>query len=269
MDLVTVGLLVDPGLPEKIARSIPDQLSRTLTQEFDDGVRWEVEISQETLPLTADGAIPLLDHADRLLETHDWDYVIYLTDLPCSHDDTPMSSQVSTSVGAALISLPTLGSIRVRVKVCRLVGALIHSLRTEDEGAPSSTAIRRALGRLAFISVVVVSALTVWLVVHNGLWNRLRTTDTPRQALRDNVSTLVTVGLSIGLMYVLLWLLLFLLALVTVTPDVDAIVRVTAGACSDRSGPAGSRGRYRWAGWHRRGRSPRTPVVVGTRRREP
>ncbi len=71
-------------------------------------------------------------------------------------------------------------------------------------------------GRLAMISVVVTAALSGWLVVHNGLWNRIRGADAPDHALRDNASTVITVWLSVALMYVLLWVLLFLVGLAVI-----------------------------------------------------
>ncbi len=294
---VTVGLMADPGLPEKTARALTDGLSRDLAKEADTGarVRWVVEVSRETLPLTADGEIPLLDHAGRLRDAHGWDYLVYLTDLPRSHEGEAMLCEASAAAGAALISLPALGALQLKARARKLSTALVLSVRAGTEDYPSPTAVRQALGRvavrrvgpvrdsdaayivlpgrvnqwrllsvmirntrpgrllpelagcvaaatatgafgifytsiwnmsdalsparLAMISLVVTAALSGWLVVHNGLWNRIRGADTPGHALRDNVSTAITVWFSVALMYVLLWGLLFLVGLAVIATD--------------------------------------------------
>jgi hypothetical protein len=292
--IVRLGLLADPGLPEKVARSLTDGLTQDLAGEAPDGarIRWVVEVSRETLPLTTDGEIPLLDHAGGLRDAHGWDYLVYLTDLPRSHEGDPMLCEASAAAGAALVSLPTLGAWRLKAKARKLITALVLSVRDGTEDYPSPVAVRQALGRaavrrvdpagdsdasyivlpgranqwrllfgmirnnrpgrllpalascvaaaaatgafgifyasiwnmsdalhpgrLAMISVVVTAALSGWLVVHNGLWNRIRGADAPDHALRDNASTVITVWLSVALMYVLLWVLLFLVGLAVI-----------------------------------------------------
>lgn len=72
------------------------------------------------------------------------------------------------------------------------------------------------LSRLIVISVLVISALSTWLIVHNGLWNRIRGSAAPRNARRDNLATVITVWLGTAMMYVLLWGALFLTALAVI-----------------------------------------------------
>jgi hypothetical protein len=148
---LTVGVLADPGLPEKVARSVTDELPRELADQStsDARVRWDVEVNPETLPLTAEGGIPLLDQAGRLRHEHGWDYVIYLTDLPRSHGGDPMLCEASADAGAALVSLPALGIDHYSHKARRLLAALVLSLRAGTEDHPTPTAMHQALGRTA------------------------------------------------------------------------------------------------------------------------
>lgn len=283
MQTLTVGLLADPGLPAKLAGAVADRLSRELSDGAE--VRWNVEVSRETLPLEPDGVIPLLDHAPRLRSSHDWDYVVYLTDLPRSHGGEPMLCQVSASAAAALVSLPPMGIRRLGSRVRKLLATLVRSVLDGTEEYPSAAAARTAVGhgpvrrvspddggdvsyivlpgrlnrwrllggmvrsnrpgrllpalassmaaaaatgafgifyaaiwnmsdalsapRLAMVSVVVISALSAWLIVHNGLWNRAGRAEEPWRARLDNAATIITVWLSVAMMYLVIWSVLF------------------------------------------------------------
>lgn len=75
-------------------------------------------------------------------------------------------------------------------------------------------------GRLALISVVVIAALSSWLILHNGLWtttgSTVRNTFAGRQAAWDNAATVITVGLSVALMYAILYLVLLISAVAVI-----------------------------------------------------
>ena len=104
--------MADPGVPNRVARAIADDLADDLRREL--GGRWRVDVDQETLPLGPDGEIRLTEHAPRLLQQHDWDFVLYLTDLPTRPGGVPQLYDVSGSTAAALVSLPVLGVLRER-----------------------------------------------------------------------------------------------------------------------------------------------------------
>ncbi len=106
---MTIGLMADPGLPEKITTLLAQDLQRDLGEQLDGHVQWQVESARGTLPLTAEGDIPLIDHAPRIRDEHGWDYLIYLTDLPRTHDGEPMVCELSTGARAALLSCPPWG----------------------------------------------------------------------------------------------------------------------------------------------------------------
>lgn len=72
--------------------------------------------------------------------------------------------------------------------------------------------------RLAAVSVSVVSALSAWLIVRNGLWTRRRNL-APQSGTLDNASTVVTVWTAVALMHVVLFIGLAALAGVVVEPS--------------------------------------------------
>ena len=295
METLTVGILADPGLPEKTARSLVKALSTDLGSQAGSEVEWAVEVSQESLPVTAQGNVPLLEHAEQLRAGHGWDQVIYLTDLPRSQGRDILLCEYSAAHRAALVSLPALGVWRVGVKVRRLITDLVPAAQDGANDRPNSfmegagprlgifrptslsqsgdasyvllpghlnavflvagmvlnnrpgrllkalagciaaAAATGAFGifyasvwnmsdalhpsRLASISLVVISALSSWLILHNRMWDGVRGSSVPRLALRDNIATIITVWLGTAMMYLLIWGLLFILGLAVIAAD--------------------------------------------------
>lgn len=295
MRMITVGIMADPGLPVKVAHRISEDLPRALSERSGPEVSWEVEVSRETLPLTAQGEIPLIDRARQLRERYGWDCVVYLTDLPRAHDQEPMVCELSSTARAALVCLPALGAYRLRARTRKLLVTLVQAVEGGTEDFPSTAAVWSAVGyrvvrrapspgggdtsyvvlsgranrlrllagmvrsnrpgrllpalsscvaaaaatgafgifyasiwnmsdalspaRLAGISVVVIAALSGWLIAHNGLWNNIGDAADRWRAGLDNASTVITVGLSVALMYLVLWAVLFVVGVAVIAAD--------------------------------------------------
>lgn len=138
-----VGLMADPGVPSRIAVAIADDLSDDLNREL--GGHWRVEVDEETLPLGPDGEIRLTEHSPRLLQQHNWDFVLYLTDLPTGADGAPLLYDVSGASAAALVSLPVFGAFRVQSKVRALARSLVCASSGRDGlGAPGTDGLPAA-----------------------------------------------------------------------------------------------------------------------------
>lgn len=286
---LTVGLLADPGVPERVATNIAGDLAERAFQES--GRRWHVEVSEETLPLAPDGNIHLAKYAPELRQRYGWDYVVYLTDLPRYVDQHPMLCQVSAEARATLISLPPLGSVRLAARTRDLVMVLLREATAGAAESPPTAAVDSALGgvdvqempssdedsstlvlvgwyapmrmlsgmlrsnrpgsllpalkgsiaaavatgafgifygtiapladalapwRLVIISVLVIGALSAWLIISNRLWNPGRDSAGTWRHFLDNTSTIITVGVSVLLMYVILVAVMLTMSLVIV-----------------------------------------------------
>lgn len=140
-----LGLQADPGVPARLAGRIADDLAAQLSRTSDR--QWRVDVSAGELPLAPDGTIPLLASAPQLLEKHGWEYLVYLTDLPRYLESRPVLSEVSADARAALISLPSLGALRVAERTRRLVVELIDAAAAAR--SPDVAAIENALGGAA------------------------------------------------------------------------------------------------------------------------
>ncbi|GAB3666398.1 hypothetical protein GCM10027591_15250 [Zhihengliuella somnathii] len=125
----TVGIMADPGLPEivvgRVRRAVEDDL-----REYD-GDGWEVVVEGGALPLDSDGDIPLMERAEALISQREWDYLIYVTDLPRTYNGQPMAYELDLSTGAALLTLPSFGWWRLRARLRTMLSDLALTLDRE------------------------------------------------------------------------------------------------------------------------------------------
>ena len=130
-----IGIMADPGLPQKSLQSAADELAETLREEVDDTIDWRVDVSREAFSLTPDGDIPLMDEAEDLRRRYQWDLVIYLTELPRYLDEDPLLCELSVSNRAALVSLPAMGARRLSARIRKLLVVLIQAAQHDDPGS--------------------------------------------------------------------------------------------------------------------------------------
>lgn len=167
--------MADPGLPEAVARSVAENLALDLNRLSEsEPVEWVVDVSRDTMPLTAQNEIPLADHAPRLRREHDWDYVIYLTDLPRSLDGNSIVCEVDVPGHSALISLPALGAVRVKSRTRKVLRELVRSMQQEISGHSSAVASDREFGRRWWRRVRREDSMESYDVVLTGPFSRPR-----------------------------------------------------------------------------------------------
>ncbi|MDA8369091.1 MAG: hypothetical protein M0026_04405 [Nocardiopsaceae bacterium] len=299
---VTVGLVADPGMADRIAERVAADLPDTLSAEVDDTVSWRVETDCEELTLNDQGNIPIRKIAHRMMAERRWDYLVALTDLPRHIETHPVLSSFSTAHRTALISLPAAGGlwprrhvrqavvyflgeaaaalgakepsgvareprspvtlaspihrlpvakkdmehhdtytalIGVRGKARMLFGMvrgnrpwrLIPSLSSALAAATATAAfgvfygsiwaIADALSplRLALISAFALTAMTVWLIAYNDLWERPSEQSAQKESVLYNTVTIVTVVFGVVCMYALLFTATLIGVLIVIDPQ--------------------------------------------------
>ena len=134
---VTLGLIPAPDIPEKIARELASKLPELLTDRVDGDVSWEVAVVVDPLTGTDREAPEILDVCRERRHSEGWDLALYLTDLPVYRSGTLVVADVSTKRGVAGLSLPALGTIRLRPKAQELTLQLVQELyeKTKEPGA--------------------------------------------------------------------------------------------------------------------------------------
>lgn len=151
--VTVVALLADPDTPTEIARRVARTLPDRLAEKAGQGRRFEVRVVSE--PFTAGTEDPptlirrLMDRAG----TENWDIVVALTDLPLHSHGRKLVVDLSHEHGLALLSLPTLGGLRLETRARQAVEEAVLTLAapqtTGTEGQPPSRPLGRFVSRLA------------------------------------------------------------------------------------------------------------------------
>ncbi|MFD7941526.1 hypothetical protein [Streptomyces sp. NPDC059744] len=137
--VVRIVLVADPGVASEIAQELAAKLPQLLRRRVRADVDWRV--TARTVPLVADEQLDVSSAADvvrPLLPEGDWEAGVLLTDLPRRAGLRPVSVEVSPADRIALVSLPALGSWRMRRRARRGVVFVVGMLtRDRADLAPS------------------------------------------------------------------------------------------------------------------------------------
>ncbi|GAA2550687.1 hypothetical protein GCM10010423_58740 [Streptomyces levis] len=153
--VTVVALLADPDAPTEVARRMARDLPARLENASGRRRRFDVKVVSE--PFTA-GTEDLSTLTRRLLDRvreEDWDVVVALTDLPLHTRGRKLVVELSHEHGLALLSLPSLGGLRLQRRARRAVEEAVLSLtdaqaaeaeRPGDAAEAESRGRRRSLG---------------------------------------------------------------------------------------------------------------------------
>ncbi|MFJ3222903.1 hypothetical protein ACIPJS_05995 [Streptomyces sp. NPDC086783] len=137
--VTVVALLADPDAPTEIAQRMARLLPARLAERGGQGRRFDVEVTSE--PFTAGTEDPstlmrrIMDRGSK----ENWDIVVALTDLPLHSHGHKLVVDLSHEHGLALLSLPSLGGLRLHARTRQAVEEAVLSLagpRTADAGGP-------------------------------------------------------------------------------------------------------------------------------------
>jgi hypothetical protein len=110
----TLGLVADPVVvAETVERTGPDVAARLSGD-------WHVRTDEQTFPAGQE-LRELSQRAEELADEHGWDAVIGLTDLPMVVDGVSVPADVSPADRVAVPSVPALGPLMLRRRLCRAV----------------------------------------------------------------------------------------------------------------------------------------------------
>ncbi|MFC8671980.1 hypothetical protein ACFUEN_04840 [Streptomyces griseorubiginosus] len=138
-DVVVVALLADPDAPTEIARRMAGVLPDRLAERSGRGRRFDVTVVSEPFTAEVEDPLTLMQRImDRACDGN-WDVVVALTDLPLHSQGFKLVVDLSHEHGLALLSLPTLGGLRLGTRARQAVEEAVLSLegaRTEDGEEP-------------------------------------------------------------------------------------------------------------------------------------
>ncbi|MFI0264204.1 hypothetical protein ACH4OW_35000 [Streptomyces sp. NPDC017056] len=154
LGVTVVALLADPDAPTEIAQRMARTLPDRLADKSGQGRRFDVEVVSE--PFTS-GTEDLPTLMRRIMDrgsAENWDIVVALTDLPVHSHRRKLAVNLNLEHGLALLSLPSLGGLRLQARARRAVEEAVLGLAephtTGAEGPPRSHPLRGPFGnRLA------------------------------------------------------------------------------------------------------------------------
>jgi hypothetical protein len=125
---VALGLIAAPDIPEKIARELATELPDLLARHVDNRVSWDVSVVVDPVTGTEREAPEILDVCHERSRREGWDLAVCLTDLPVYRNGQLVVADVSVARRVAVLSLPILGTTRLRPRAreatLQLVGEL-------------------------------------------------------------------------------------------------------------------------------------------------
>lgn len=131
---VDVGLVTDPGLAEDVGAAVAGRLPDVLQERVTPKRSWRVH--HRSHPLATGEQTRLADIAAVEIPVEPtWDITVLLTDLPRRDGADPVEMEASADRRVAVVSLPTLGAVRLRARAEQaIVGAVAQLL---DPDAPA------------------------------------------------------------------------------------------------------------------------------------
>lgn len=138
-----VGILADPHLATDVAQKLKGELPGILHNRVSETVDWVVRIKSEALPLDEDGNITIWENSARLRADEGWDLLIGVTELTRRTNGTLLISDVSITSDTAVVSLPTLGPVRLRHHLRNVLVRIVRDMVDDDLHSDTDTANRR------------------------------------------------------------------------------------------------------------------------------
>ncbi|KIF03435.1 hypothetical protein PL81_24250 [Streptomyces sp. RSD-27] len=149
-DVTVVALLADPEAPTDIAQRMARVLAARLADRSGQGRRFDVRVVSEPFTAGTEDPHTLMCRIKDRGSAEDWDVVVALTDLPLHAHGGKVVADLSHEHGLALLSLPSLGGLRLQTRARRAVEEAVLVLAgPQDTGAGAPPRKQRHPGPFA------------------------------------------------------------------------------------------------------------------------
>ncbi|MFE5190878.1 hypothetical protein [Streptomyces sp. NPDC056628] len=130
--VTVVALLADPDAPTEIAQRMARTLSSRLADKSGQGRRFDVEVVSEPFTAGAEDPPTLMRRIMDRGSTENWDIVVALTDLPLHSHGRRLAVNLNHEQGLALLSLPSLGGLRLQTRARQAVEEAVLGMADPD-----------------------------------------------------------------------------------------------------------------------------------------
>jgi hypothetical protein len=153
--VTVVALLADPDAPTEVARRLARTLSARLADKSGQGRRFDIEVISEPFTSGTEDPPTLMRRIMDRGSTENWDIVVALTDLPLHSHGRRLAVNLDHEHGLALLSLPSLGGLRLQTRARRAVEEAVLVLAdpqtTGAEGPPRSQPLEKGADDLRYV----------------------------------------------------------------------------------------------------------------------
>ncbi len=161
MEPIRVGLVADPASPTEIAQRMSD----LEPPGGGDRHEWDIEVVSEPFTTGCEDTDTALARLDDQAREHEWDLVVGLTELPLRDDDDRyLLVETSPQRGAAVLSLPALGGLRMHTRTRHAVRKLISGMADDTAQDEHRVPLPHLGGRWRLLLGMVL-ANRPWLLV--------------------------------------------------------------------------------------------------------
>ncbi|MGQ4475248.1 hypothetical protein [Streptomyces sp. SAS_276] len=123
-----VALLADPDAPTEIAQRMAETLPARLADKSGRQRRFTIEVISEPFTAAAEDPPTLMRRIMDRGSAENWDIVVALTDLPLHLHGRKLAVNLSHEHGLALLSLPSLGGLRLQTRARQAVEEAVLGL---------------------------------------------------------------------------------------------------------------------------------------------
>ncbi|WP_409055121.1 hypothetical protein [Streptomyces sp. SYP-A7185] len=140
--VTVVALLADPDAPTEIARRVARTLSARLADRSGHERRFDVEVVSEPFTSGREDPPTLMRRIMDRSSAENWDVVVALTDLPLHAHGRKLAVDLNHEHGLALLSLPSLGGLRLLTRARRAVEDAVLGLMRGPQNPGADAASR-------------------------------------------------------------------------------------------------------------------------------
>lgn len=133
MKKIYIGIVAAPGAPDLLARQIRKNLPEVLNERVDPDIEWEVGILVDPLTGYAEMDKELYEKTDEYYDEYDWDYTIFITDLPIYREDNIVAMDINNGTDVGLVSLPAFGWPPIKKSTLNTIVSIIKNVRSEED----------------------------------------------------------------------------------------------------------------------------------------
>lgn len=146
----TIGLVVAPGVTEKLAQSLIDDIPNILSEQDNHQRDWQVDLVVDPLTGFAESVEEIFKKIQDYHNKREWDYVVGITDLPMFYHQNVLALDINKKNGAAIFSYPAFGWRPVKNRFKHAIVTIINELHyseREHVGYDDNNRVKKELNK--------------------------------------------------------------------------------------------------------------------------